>query len=59
MKEYKIYAEDIDDFKKQLNQFFEDNPTIEIRSIGSPHGIIDENGDLLNGNMLVAEILYE
>ncbi|MFO8234660.1 MAG: hypothetical protein R6U04_04545 [Bacteroidales bacterium] len=59
MKEHKIYAEDIDDFKEQLNEFFEANPTIEIRSIGTPHGIIDENGDLLNSNMLVAEILYE
>ncbi len=30
MKEYTIDADDIFDFKKQLNKFFEENPTAEI-----------------------------
>ncbi|MBS3770983.1 MAG: hypothetical protein V5A47_07705 [Bacteroidales bacterium] len=59
MKEHKIYADDIFDFKKQLNQFFQENPTAEIRWINSPTGILKEDGDWVNCEKLIATIIYE
>ena len=59
MKEYTIDAEDIFDFKKQFNEFFETNPTAEIIWINSPSGILDDAGDWVNSDKLIATILYE
>ncbi|MFP4620410.1 MAG: hypothetical protein ACLFM7_03815 [Bacteroidales bacterium] len=59
MKEYKIYADDIIDFKKQLNTFFEENPTAEIKWINSPTGILKKDRDWVDSNKLIASIIYE
>ena len=59
MKEHKIYANDIFDFEKQLNDFFEANPTAEVKYINSPNGILDINGEGINSGKLIAEIIYE
>lgn len=58
MKEYTISADDIFDFKKQLNEFFEANPTAQIVHQFTKQDF-KKDRDWVEGKKLIASIIYE
>jgi hypothetical protein len=59
MKEYKIYAQGLSEFQQKLNDFFNANPSIEVKAINpekKANGVFE---DALLEDNIVVRIIYD
>ncbi|MFP4622289.1 MAG: hypothetical protein ACLFM7_13330 [Bacteroidales bacterium] len=59
MKEHTIHAQGISDFEKKVNQFFNQNPFIEIKTIDPLKSEYHKKVQTLNHLKFVISIIYD
>jgi hypothetical protein len=59
MKEHTIHAQGIYDFEKKVNQFFNENPFVEIKNIDPLKSEFHRKVQTLNRLKFVISIIYD